>query len=717
MKTGNFIIKLLIQRHMLKFFVGCFLLCTGILKAQNKLPAIQKWLDDSFYLETRMENLANKSYKVNALTGKATLYTNVSKPTPELPDSLRTFSWGQSVDGKFLLKKNNDLLIYDGNLKPLTADVTEEKVPQFSPDGKTVAYVKGGNLWIADINSNLHRQLTTNGDEDVYNGFASWVYFEEILGRSSRYRAFWWSPDSRHIAYLHTDDKPVPKFPVYRSEGNRGNLEMEHYPKSGDPNPLVHMEIVDLGSGLISRIEEDTLADQYTAWPFWTPDSKQLIFQELNRDQTHLSFYTFDIEKKSKKLLFEEKYPTWVEFHEQVWFLKDNSFLIIHPLDGWWNIYKFDQSTKALSQLTKFNWRVNDILRVDENKNRILFTGTGENKLDNYLYSMRLDGSELKNLTKEEGTHRPDLSPGGSFFIDTWSNLQTPRSMSISSTDGKKIRDLGALPDANKIAGIRTEYFTVPSGDGFDLPVVWSLPSDFEAGKAAGKLYPVIFSIYGGPDAGTLRNTYRDLSNDKLLNQGVILLSTDHRASGKFGKKGLDYMHRNLGKWEIHDYTAVAEWLKKQPFIDTAHIAIEGGSYGGYITALALTKSPHAFTHGMSFAPVIDWTLYDNVYTERYMDTPQDNPEGYKKGSVLNYTDQLKGKLYIVHGSADDNVHMQNTFHLIEKLQLTGKQFEMMIYPNVRHGWGGARANHLNNLELDWWNKQNFIAKKPAPKS
>ncbi|MBK7607682.1 MAG: DPP IV N-terminal domain-containing protein [Saprospiraceae bacterium] len=176
------------------------------------------------------------------------------------------------------------------------------------------------------LQKNLHQQLTTDGNEDVYNGYASWVYYEEILGRSSRYRAFWWSPDGSRIAYLHSDDNPVPKFPVYRSEGVHGSLEMEHYPKSGDPNPLVHMEIVHLSTGSITKIEEDATADMYTAWPFWTPDSKQLIFQELNRDQTHLSFYSYDIQQKSKTFLFDEKYPTWVEFHEDIWFLKDNSF-------------------------------------------------------------------------------------------------------------------------------------------------------------------------------------------------------------------------------------------------------------------------------------------------------------------------------------------------------------------------------------------------------
>lgn len=694
-----------------------FLACGFSLHAQSPLPQIKKWLDDSSYLETRIEDMKTKTFKVFAASGKSVPFSEPAVTGPELPDSLRMYSWGQSKDGRFILKRGTDLFLYDGSLRTLTADAAEEKVPQFSPDGKKLAYVKGGNLWVADLQNNLHRQLTSDGNESVYNGYASWVYFEEILGRSSRYRAFWWSPDSRMLAFLHTDDTPVPKFPVYRSEGNRGNLEMEHYPKSGDPNPRVEMRVAEVLTGAIQRVEEDSMADQYTAWPFWTPDSKQLIFQELNRDQTHLRFYAYDPAARTKTYLFEEKYPTWVEFHEQVWFLKDNSFLLIHPLDGWWNIYKYNAPEKKLSQLTRFDWRVNDILRVDENKNRILFTGSGENKMNNHLYRISLDGSDLRQLTQGEGTHRTDVSPGGTYFIDTWSNLSTPRSMYIGNTDGRKVRDLGVANDPNKIAGIRTEYFTVPSGDGYDLPVVWSLPPDFENGKAAGKLFPVIISIYGGPDAGTLRNAYRDLSNDKLLQQGVILLSTDHRASGKFGKKGLDFMHRNLGKWEIHDYARVADWLKQQPFIDSSHIAIEGGSYGGYITALALTKAPNSFTHGISFAPVIDWTLYDNVYTERYMDTPKDNPEGYKQGSVLSYTDQLKGKLFIVHGSADDNVHMQNTFQLIEKLQLTGKQFEMMIYPNVRHGWGGPRANHLNNLELDWWSRQNFVARKPEPKS
>lgn len=700
--------------------------------AQTGLPTIVKWLDDNNYLESRIESSGTKQYKINAQSGQSIAYVEPPAVTIALPDSLKNYSWGQSPDGNTLLKKQNDLFVFEarsGNLKQLTADAAEEKVPTYSPDGKTIAYVKGGNLWIIDVANNLHRQLTFNGNEDVYNGYASWVYYEEILNRPSRYRAYWWSPDSKMIAYLHTDDNPVPKFPVFRSEEVHGKLEMEHYPKSGDPTPDVNMEVVLLSSGMINRIESDKpidkvdqlkdngKIDRYTAWPFWSPDSKQLIFQELNRDQNDLRVYAYQPDNKSKNFLFEEKYPTWVEFHEELWFLKDNSFLFIHPLDGWWNIYKYDQAKKQVVQLTRFNWRVKNILKVDESKNQILFTGTGENALNEHLYSAKLDGTGLKQLTTGDGSHDTDLSPGGSYFIDTWSSLKTPESMYIASADGRKIRDLGTSADLNKIAGLKTEYFTVPSGDGFDLPVVWTLPADFEAGKLAGKKYPVVFSIYGGPDAGTLHNEYRDRTTNALLNKGVIQLSTDHRASGKFGKKGLDFMYRNLGKWEINDYSKVAEWLKKQSFIDTTHIAIEGGSYGGYMTALALLKAPNVFTHGMSFAPVIDWALYDNIYTERYMDTPKDNPEGYKAGSVLTYTDQLKGKLFIIHGSADDNVHMQNTFQLIEKLQMTGKQFEMMVYPNVRHGWGGPRRTHEYYLQQEWWARQNFNARIPSSKS
>jgi dipeptidyl-peptidase 4 len=700
-----------------RFYCTSLFICFVSFVIGQGLPQISKWLDDQHYLESRSENGQLVSYKVNAVTGQRTPYKETSGIS--LPDSLKAFLWDRAADGRCLLSKQNDLYLFDGNLKALTADPTEEKVPSFSPNGQQIVYVKQGNLFIIELATLLHRQITTDGGESIYNGYASWVYFEEILGRASRYKAYWWSPDGSYLAFLYTDDRPVPTFPITRSEGVHVKLENEHYPKSGDPNPHVHLNILQLKDYSVQKIEEDAFKDQYTAWPFWSPDSKELIFQELNRDQTELKFYSYQPATRLKKFLFEEKYPTWVEFHEKLWFTRDNSFYLIHPLDGWWNIYKYDYSRAAVQKITGVTWRVNEILHIDESKNQILFTGTGENPINvNTLFSMKLDGTGLKKISTGDGSHRIQLSPGASYFIDTWSNLQTPWTMYLAATDGKKIRDLGQGSDPNKIAGIQTEYFTVPSGDGFQLPVIWTLPADIEAGKKAGKLFPVIFSIYGGPDAGGLRNSYRDHTGDPLLGQGVIRLNTDHRGSGLFGKKGLDFMHRNLGKWEIHDYSKVAEYIKKLPFIDSTRIAIEGGSYGGYITALALTKAPQHFTHGISAAPVTDWLLYDNVYTERYMDTPAENPDGYKAGSVLHFADQLKGKLLITHGSTDDNVHMQNTYQLIEKFQLLGKQFDLMIYPNVRHGgWGAARNRHNNTLESNWWAKNEFQAKKPSPKS
>ena len=231
------------------------------------------------------------------------------------------------------------------------------------------------------------------------------------------------------------------------------------------------------------------------------------------------------------------------------------------------------------------------------------------------------------------------------------------------------------------------------------MPAYWVLPPGFDPSKP----YPLIFDIYGGPDAGRISNSYRSYANDKLLNAGVILFSVDHRASGKFGKKGLDYMHRSLGKWEMHDYIETVKWLRTKSFIDPARIGIRGGSYGGYMTAMALTYAADYFTHGVSSAPVIDWRLYDNVYTERYMDTPKDNTEGYKDGSAVTYADRLKGKLLLIHGEIDDNVHLQNTMQLASKLQDLGKPFELMIYPGNRHGIGGAKRNHSVQLAEEFW--------------
>ena len=536
---------------------------------------------------------------------------------------------------------------------------------------------------------------------------------KKYLGRSTRFNAFYWAPDSKKIAFLRFDDAEVPYFPIYHHEGEdmtHGYLEDTRYPKSGDPLPGVTLGIVDIETGKITWVEENEALD-YTAWVYWSPDSQKLLFQQMNRDQNELHLYVADSATGKSTKIYEEAQPTWVEFFNDLHFLPDDMGMVIRSnKSGWFNLYHYDWAGKLVNQITNNNWRVTSLEYVNVDKKLVFFRGTGENGTESHLFRVGLDGKGQKQLTTEPGTHRVQLSPSGSYFVDRFSSFVHPGKMTIYNSAGKEMLSLGEIKeDANAEEGIKVEFFTVPSTDGFNLPAYWVLPPGFDENKK----YPVVFSIYGGPDAGTVYNRYRNYTNSQLVNNGVIIFAVDHRASGKFGKKGLDYMHRSLGKWEMHDYIETVKWLREKPFVDASHMGIQGGSYGGYMAALALTYAGDYFTHGISRAPVTDWRLYDNIYTERYMDTPQDNPDGYDFGSVMTHAEKLKGQLLIIHGTIDDNVHMQNTMQLISKLQDEGKDFEMMVYPGGRHGWGGAKGRHSRDLGYKFWQKNGFGAARP----
>jgi dipeptidyl-peptidase-4 len=481
-----------------------------------------------------------------------------------------------------------------------------------------------------------------------------------------------------------------------------GMLEETRYPKAGDPNPLVKLGVVNIETTATTWMEQNPDME-YTAWVFWTPDGSDLLYQQLNRDQNVLYIYKADPAKGKAKKIYEETQPTWVEFFEEINFLADGkSFILRTNRDGWYNLYHYDLEGKLINKITDNDWRVTSLTRIDEANNQVFFTGTGPDGTESHLFSVGLDGKNQKQLTDGAGMHSTDLSPDGAYFIDQFSNVNNPGEIHLRSTTGKRSRLLGAdKTDANQESGLKVEQFTIKTEDGFELPAQWVLPANFDSNKK----YPVIFQVYGGPDAGGVYNRYRDYTRDVNVSNGVIRFTVDHRASGKFGKKGLDYMHRNLGKWEMNDYIECVKWLRKQGFIDETKVGITGSSYGGYVTALALTYAGNYFTHGISGSPVTDWRLYDNVYTERYMDTPQDNPEGYNFGSVMTHADKLKGKLLIIHGTIDDNVHFQNTVQLVSKLQDLGKDFEVMFYPGGRHGWGGAKRMHSTNLANKFWEK------------
>ncbi len=677
-------------------------------EVSKPLPRITGWLDNDHYLEMKTEDNKKQVVKVEAATGKETTYLDYFALNEKLDEGFDLNKSTTSTDDlqHFIFVKEENLYYYNtsaGSLKQLTFSEALEKNPTFSPDSKKVAFTRENNLYVVDLESGEETRLTNDGSDLILNGYASWVYYEEILGRSSRYRAFWWSPDASMIAYLRFDDSPVPEFPLFNADGVNGSLEIMHYPKPGDPNPLVKLGVAHLNSGITVWMETKEDEDRYVAWPFWTTDSKELVYQYMNRDQDEITFFASNPATGTIRNIYTEKQKTWVEFFEDVYVFEDGSgFLLRSDKSGWRNLYHYDLNGNLVNQLTNFNWRVTAISLVNEKTKTIYFTGTAGTSTENHLFSIKLNGKKLNRLTNSSGTHRVSVSPGGKYFYDTYSNYENPAKMGLFKTDGKAVKILGnsKLPAMDEYNWGKVEMFTVPTEDGYDLPAMWILPPDFDENKK----YPVIFSIYGGPNAPSVRNSFRrSFGADYLAQNGIITFIVDHRSTGHFGKNGIELMHRNLGKWEMHDYIEAVKWLRKKSFIDAEKIGMTGGSYGGYMTCMAMTKGADYFTHGIANYSVTDWLLYDNVYTERFMDTPEQNPEGYKNGSALTFADQYKGKMLITHGTLDDNVHMQNTIQFIDKLEDLDKEFSMLLYPNKRHGWGGPKRTHLMRESTQFW--------------
>lgn len=673
------------------------------------LPNITGWLDDGRYLEMKTDpDGERRLYAVGAADGRSEVYRDYAAIKKDLPggaDPSRPAA--QTPDfGKAVYVSEGDLYLYHAatrTVRRLTATPAPERNPRFSPNARWIAYTRGNNLFAYDLAASIEHQYTTDGSDTILNGYSSWVYMEEILGRASQYAAFWWAPDSTRLAFMRFDDSPVPVFPILHASGQHGDLERERYPKAGDPNPLVQMGIVGVEDGKVVWTDFDRGADHYIAWPFWTPDSRALTVQWVNRGQDTIRFYNCDPATGKKQQVYEEKQAAWVDFYEEVRYLQDGSgFLLRSPLDGWEHLYYYANDGTLKKRLTQGEWRVASIESVDEKSGWVYFTARPQKATwDIQLMRVKLDGTGLEPLSKEPGTHNPRLSPGGTYYVDTFSSITAPARTALYRTDGTLVRVIGDATTAatTHVAWGKAELFTIPSGDGYDLPAYWVLPPDFDPKKK----YPVIFSIYGGPDAGTVRDAFPGLQPHYWAERGVITISVDHRGSGHFGKKGVWLMHRNLGKWEMHDLIAAAEWLRNRPFVAPDKIGIVGGSYGGYTTLMAMTYGSDTFNFGQAGSAVSDWHLYDSVYTERYMDSPSENPEGYKNGAVLTYADRYKGGLRITHGTIDDNVHMQNSLQVIDWLTKHNKRFEMMIYPGSRHGLQMNQRAHGSRESHDFW--------------
>jgi dipeptidyl-peptidase 4 len=689
----------------------------------KSLPTIMGWKNDSAYVENRETGAdSGRTLIINAMTGTV-LGDDTSSALPDtlqdlLPDDVQLRRWIAADEAQQILIYTHDQDLYmlearKREFRRLTNTPVEERNPSLSPDGSRIAFTRDNDLYTLDLHSGKERRYTTDGSDVILNGRASWVYWEEIFGRATMNRAFWWSPDGSQIAFFRFDDSRVPAFPLYRAAGKHGKLEQMRYPKAGDPNPEVRLAVASVEDGRVVWADFNRDRDQYLGTPFWTPDSRQIFAQWMNRGQDTLILFAVDPSSGRMHQVYLEHQPSWVDWIEAITFLRENrGFIIRSDRSGWAHFYLHGMDGRLQAQLTSGTWAADKVVAVNEARRTVYFTGKREASTRTDFYSVRLDGSGLRRLSFGPYTHSVRLSPDGSFFITTYSNVSTPSRMALVREEGSVVRELGdsrtPLLDEYRLA--RTRLIEIPVGDGFNVPALLTLPPD----TVPWTRYPVIISTYGGPSSPSVVDAWRLSTADQgRAYAGLIQMTVDHRGSGHFGKAGAALMHRNLGKWEMHDYIEIVQWLRRQPYVDSTKICITGASYGGYVTALALTYGADYFTHGIANFSVTDWLLYDSHYTERYMDSPGENPDGYAAWSVMAYAPKYKGLLRIVHGTMDDNVHLQNVLQLADTLQGLNKHFELMVYPDQRHGVGGTKFNHYRTEIMRFYYAH--LLEKPFP--
>jgi dipeptidyl-peptidase-4 len=474
----------------------------------------------------------------------------------------------------------------------------------------------------------------------------------------------------------------VDHIPLYQ------NVEVTPYPKAGAPNPIVKLGVVSAAGGEIRWVDtfkyqpEDFLISRVT----WSPDSKNIVFQAQNREQTFLDINFADARDGKSKTVIHESSKAWVAINEQPFWLKDGSFLWASERDGWEHLYHYSPDGKLLRQVTDGKWEVRSVEGVDEQSGYIYFTATKDSHIAPSGYRVKLDGSGLTRLTTGDGTHRMDVSPTFNYFIGVWSDLNTPSQVRLFDASGKLVRVIAE----NKVDALKqyklgaAELLQVKTRDGFVMEAMMIKPPDFDPSKK----YPVMSFTYGGPHAPQVRNAWGSTTymwHQLLAQKGYIIWVCDNRTASGKGLESTWPVYKNFGELELRDIEDGLAWLKSQPYVDGSRIGIWGWSYGGFMTSYALTHS-QSFKIGIAGGSVTDWRDYDSIYTERYMGTPQNNPEGYKKSSPVNAAKNLHGKLLLIHGAIDDNVHMQNTMQFVYELQKAGKQFDLMLYPKQRHG-------------------------------
>lgn len=672
------------------------------------------WIDNGnkySFLKSDPETKTVSIFTHDVLSGEEKILvpgTALKENEDDKPFIIQNYKW--STDERYILftgvlparslKTGGAFYIYDLKDKKffLLADSEEpQSIAQFSPDGKMLGFVRSNNLFVIDIETKTETQLTFDGNDLILNGIFDWVYEEEF----SIINGWQWSPDSRNIAFWQLDQSDVPEIKIAKWDSLHLNFHDMRYPKAGDKNSKVKIGVVNISTAKTNWMDIGSEEDIYIPRINFTHNPEILSIQRLNRLQNKLELLLVDVNAGKSNIILTETDDAWVDVHDDLFFLKNGKeFIWSSEKDGYNHFYLYSLDGKLINQITKGNFDVKSMHGIDE-ENRILYYSSSEvHPSVTDLYSINLDGKNKKRITEKRGTNSVDLSINNKYFINRFSNSSSLTSTQLFNSDGSLIREL-TTPDNSFFEdyGLSpVEFLSFTTSDGVELNSYIIKPSNFDASKK----YPVLIYNYSGPGSQVVVDRYGGanfLWHQMLAQKGYIIFAVDNRGTGARGRDFKKVTYKNLGYWEAHDHIEAAKYLLSLGYVDKDRIGIWGWSYGGYMALLTLFKGADYFKAGVSVAPVTHWKFYDTIYTERFMQTPQLNPEGYEESSPLTYIKDFKGKLLLIHGTADDNVHFQNAVVMVDELIKNNKQFETMFYPEKDHGiFGGNTRIHLFNM-------------------
>lgn len=615
----------------------------------------------------------------------------------------------RNVESIYRRSTKANVYFYDAMSKKVIK-LGEDKImhPSFSPDGSKIAYVKDNNLYLFDIATKSAKAITTDGKWNfVINGNCDWVYEEEFEFT----QAYDWSPQGNYIAYYRFDESNVKEYEFTKFDDSYNKQYSYKYPKAGEQNSKVEIHIFDVATNNDVKAQYDQ-GDIYIPRIKWTRDDNTLVVYWMNRHQDDLKLLSTNAKTGSSNLLYEEKNKYFVEINDDWWFLKDGkNFLFTSEMNGFRHLYLYGLDGKNKTQVTKGNYEITDVNGVDENNKLIYYTVAYPTPMDRNLFVTDFAGKKATQLTQGPGWHRVVLNDSFSRFYDYRSDLNTPQVVTLNKIVVNKKKEFTV--EQEKVVGDNSklkkklddyaigqaEFIRVPNSKGDTLNGWMLKPANFDPSKK----YPVLFCNYGGPGSQQVSNRYGSVSmwHQLLAERGFIVVSIDNTGTGFRGEEFKKKTYLQLGKFEIEDQIDAAKYLGNMSFVDKNNIGHWGWSFGGFMSALAITKGSDVFNAAISVAPVTSWRYYDNIYTERYMRTPQENPKGYDDNSPINFTDKIKGKYLIIHGTADDNVHFQNSVEMIKALVKSNVDFESAYYPDKNHGISGG----LDNTTYHLWSK------------